>query len=903
MNSPSRLGVAAVLATMPLSAQVTLPEALDTPGWEWTTSAANPFIGIQSAEAEEDGDLARGVIIPPGNNIWGGEFENWIETTLTGPGVFKIRIRSSGDPYLEAILQIDGNIVDYWRPEYQWGPPAPSDWRVLSGAIHSGSHTVRVRGGFGFAGTLVVDTPAFEVDHAELLPLGPLIGEAMNATEQLWYGGGDVSVVTNAEAHDNSQAIRMTLTQGTAWIETAVTGPATVSWWRKGPAVIHLDGLATAFGSEVDWIRESFFVPPGEQVARWSRSDQSGGGIATVDEFTSQSESEVPLATALDTNQVLTQGGGGVWRGITSAAATDGVDLAWTQILPGAAPTWLETIIEGPAALEYEFAVRGDVQLSVTDNGHQIDSGHGLIFREHPGTHRTILPPGTHRIRFEASPGPSQFSAYGLFMLDQLTVTPLSSVPVSEALDALDLTWNSGGDQPWSGVLASLAPDATDALVSPELASGESAWLETSVTGPGTFSFQWTHGWDHANDWDFFVDGESLRWAYTHRQEPFYSRFLELGPGVHTLLWHLEGPRAGASLVLDQVRWNPAAQPATSDALDLPPSNIHWHNIGWDHAPGEGRAGGDALRFGIPGTYAHLTDLSLQIEGPAMVSFYAKTGPSCRLQFRADNDPRVVITTENAWQQFHIQIPPGKRTLNFLPSSSTSQPAAENSVWIDEVLITPNELPLATVLNANSAALTWTTNPANPWQGIDRIGQSDLVAAGPEQDEELSWLESQVQGPAVVKFLARGQGLSSNQPGLRVLVDGTQSTAVASASQKWVILYFPMGEHTLRLEAVAGFRNLTPEISAFNYAPMAGEPTIRMINGNVELTVPRPTGFADDQISMNLSERLELLGLSSSRAYHSEVFQSTPAAVVIRCDLSLYPVTPQSLYAAARFEP
>lgn len=84
---------------------------------------------------------------------------------------------------------------------------------------------------------------------------------------------------------------------------------------------------------------------------------------------------------------------------------------------------------------------------------------------------------------------------------------------------------------------------------------------------------------------------------------------------------------------------------------------------------------------------------------------------------------------------------------------------------------------------------------------------------------------------------------------------------------------------------------------------MAGEPTIRVIEGSLEVTVPRPDGYSDQQIGMNLSDRLDLLGKPSAKAHHATIFLSTPEVLVLRCDLSLYPVPPKSFFAAASFEP
>jgi hypothetical protein len=273
MSALPRLCALTLLASVPALAEVSLTEALDVPGWAWTTSAGNPFVGLESADADQDRDLARGVLVPERFLGGGGIFENWLETTVNGPGVFRILVRSSGDPYLDIALLVNGVNVDHWEPASGFGAPLLGNWRELSGAIHPGSHTVRVRACFGGRGrgTLPVDNPAFDADHADLLPLDPSLGDAMNATGQRWYAGGEVFPVEGEESHDGIKAVHIATTASMGWIETVVTGPATASWWRKSSTNIHIDRLAVASdpSANSDWIRDVFLVPPGEKVIRW----------------------------------------------------------------------------------------------------------------------------------------------------------------------------------------------------------------------------------------------------------------------------------------------------------------------------------------------------------------------------------------------------------------------------------------------------------------------------------------------------------------------------------------------------------------------------------------------------------------------------------------------------------
>jgi hypothetical protein len=884
-----------------------LEEAVDSPGWEWRTTEANPFVGIQSESARQGGDLAAGVLSPDGLFNFQDPVASWMETTVEGPRVFQIFVRSNGDPYLSAGIEVDGMEADQWTLEYAWGQPG--EWRAFSAAIRPGPHTVRVWGCFGCdeAGALPVDNPTIEIDQATLLPLDPGIGEAMDAPNQHWFAGGQVSVVVGQDAHDGTDAVRSDLAEGISWVETIVEGPATASWWRKGRASIQIDGLAVQDDLEVEWIRDVFFVPSGSKVIRWSDHDQGPGGKrSTLDQFSAIPAPEISLEVALDSVQTLTQGGGGIWKGVTTEAAPDGKDMAWLVVRSEDDATWLETVIEGPASLEYEAVVRGDLSLTVTANEQEIDHASGYIFGEKAHLHRCLLPPGTHRILWEATQGLSQFSGHALLILDQLTITPLQGVSLVEALDDPGLLWTTGGDRPWSGVVSALAFDGEDVVVSPELTAGESSWLETTVTGPGTFSYQCQprFGALSQRKWELLIDGEVLAWAPDYSRSAINSRFLELGPGEHSVRWVIEGALAGSALVLDRVQWVPAAQPAFAEALDLPPSEIHWQSVGWSALIDGARDGGDALRFGPVGTFTTLTPLTLRVQGPAEISFYAKTGPHCSLRYESNGVPREVVTTDGAWEHIYLQIPPGDREIHLVPGGSTTVPSLENSVWVDELRITPNAISIADVLDPFAPGLEWTTNPANPWTGIDRSGLSDVVAAGRSLTDEVSWLETRVEGPTVIKFLARGQGRDTYPivPGIRVLVDGNESATVYSTLRQWLVIYLRTGQHTLRFEAAQGVQQRNPEFQQLSVAPMRGEPTIRLVDGHLEVSVPRPAGFLDAQIGMNVSTRLTGLREPLAGRHPYTIFQSREEYLVLRYEVRLFG-SPKTLFGAARFDP
>ena len=144
------------------------------------------------------------------------------------------------------------------------------------------------------------------------------------------------------------------------------------------------------------------------------------------------------------------------------------------------------------------------------------------------------------------------------------TVTVYPTFTLATALDNNTLTFTTGGNADWFGQ-GKTTYDGTDAARSGIITHNQNSWMQTTVTGPGTFSFKWyasseigTSSWyDYLT---FSIDGvqtnkiggTSCSWtqcSYT------------LGTGIHTLKWNYlkdgtqdKGEDAG---FVDQIVWTP----------------------------------------------------------------------------------------------------------------------------------------------------------------------------------------------------------------------------------------------------------------------------------------------------------------------------------------------------------
>ena len=140
------------------------------------------------------------------------------------------------------------------------------------------------------------------------------------------------------------------------------------------------------------------------------------------------------------------------------------------------------------------------------------------------------------------------------------------SLALAEALDPPELTWNSGGDEPWFAQTGT-THDGEDAAESGPLSQGQTSWLKTTVEGPGNLRFHWkTEGSESIDVLSFSVDGTpSLNRGGTGDWE---EQLVEIADGSHLLRWtYLRGSDVGeARAWLDAVEFEAASEPSVTTA-------------------------------------------------------------------------------------------------------------------------------------------------------------------------------------------------------------------------------------------------------------------------------------------------------------------------------------------------
>ena len=110
-----------------------------------------------------------------------------------------------------------------------------------------------------------------------------------------------------------------------------------------------------------------------------------------------------------------------------------------------------------------------------------------------------------------------------------------STVTLQKALGADGLSFSTGGNAAWSGIVADTRTGRT-AAQSGAIANNQSSWLRTTVVGPGVLSFRWRVSSETKFDkLTFKVDTQTVATISGDTAWATISRYIP--PGVHTVQW------------------------------------------------------------------------------------------------------------------------------------------------------------------------------------------------------------------------------------------------------------------------------------------------------------------------------------------------------------------------------
>ena len=310
--------------------------------------------------------------------------------------------------------------------------------------------------------------------------------------------------------------------------------------------------------------------------------------------------------------------------------------------------------------------------------------------------------------------------------------------PIGQAVDAPYLAWTTGGDADWFPQ-TDTTYDGVSAAQSGSISDDQQTWVQTTVTGPGTLSFNWKVSSEE--DFDFLtfeVDGEER--GSISGEIDWENEIFTISPGTHTLRWIYSKDSSDSAnddaAWLDQVIYNAETNPL-GDAVDAP--QYTWSSGGagiWFRQT-------ETTHDGIDAAQAPAINLDQEswiqttIAGPGRLSFWWRLDSDfCSDFIFLERDSEYIDEFYGCgdWRDETVEIPPGSHTFRWTYSRSfgASKPAGPraglatpNAAWLDEVTFDPTIHPVITGRSGNITAFTgtnftlsiqWYGNPSPTFQ-------------------------------------------------------------------------------------------------------------------------------------------------------------------------------------------
>ena len=362
-----------------------------------------------------------------------------------------------------------------------------------------------------------------------------LVGWVTNGTTT-WTGHGAVT-------HDGTDAARSPVlaNNGSAWMQTTLAGPTTVSFWWKVSSEPNdrlrflVDGSEQAgISGDVDWQYRAFPIAAGNHTVRWQYLKDGGtaGGSdrAWVDQIVLGAMA--PVITAQPTNRAVNAG--------SSASFTVGVAAS--------------------APIGYRWHFNGT---PLTDGAGVTGSGTATLNLANVQAARA----GAYSVLVSNALGTVMSSNASLFLFHP--------VSVAEALDNATLAFTTGGTTTeWAGQQLT-SYDGEDAVQTGVMDDSTYSWIKATVNGPGTLTFWWKTSTELDHDYlRFILDGaDQMRIS---GEVGWQQIVFSVPSGSHELQWRYSRSPSGVGgqdrAWLDRVIYTPGG--TVVDAGDPPQIQI-----------------------------------------------------------------------------------------------------------------------------------------------------------------------------------------------------------------------------------------------------------------------------------------------------------------------------------------
>ncbi|MFC7337744.1 hypothetical protein ACFQY0_11190 [Haloferula chungangensis] len=773
---------------------LSLEEALDTPGRSWASSGDQVTPGDYGQLAFDGMDA---VSLAPADQTTSA----WVETTVHGPAlgsVYSARshlgITLNGEH--PALGTIETTVPD-------------TLWTRTEFSIPPGQHVLRLAGSD--------PNHPLMLDQVEITGQAVIsMADAIDAPSQSFHAGGGLWEPLHSPLASDGDAV-FAGGQGSAWIETEISGPALVQFdWQAGPdytrLTLELDGEEIAVAPVYEpWRTVGIELPAGSHTFRWifTSPENRRGAPAGLNQFRITPLAGLTLGEALDAPAQIwfTSGPPPHWIGQTDHSH-DGEDATCVPSSDDDSThggSDLQTSVTGPALVRFWWQKDGDGLAYFQMDGRNLAS----LTEENSWQEVTVaVPPGSHHFRWTRFKN-HYFERRAALYVDDFRIESLPvGLTLGDALNAPDLPWRTSADASWELAWRSLPGGGQEpAAISPATPGGTS-WIETDIIGPAVISFLYLEDSFGLSQGSLHLDGlqvATLRGASW--PDDAVSLRWPIPAGKHTVRWQWQvasssafGNSALERLMIDRVEVatnTPELESLFPQALGVGLIGSHPWTV--QAAPGGGfRAESNPV---LPGSQS---GIELTVPGNREVAF--RTGWA---KLRSNRIGGTFLNANGSWYAVHGQggylademdsvwhLPPGAD--HTLAWTSASANGAIDAMFLDQLSIDTPAFPIGESLGLPQK--TFLSTGGGRWYGQDGITHGEGSAVSSPGSGSLITMFT---GPGTVSWWWKSEDTPTNA-NARLIVwphgqPGIYATATGSFDWRREEVILPWGQ-SFRLE-------------------------------------------------------------------------------------------------------
>jgi M6 family metalloprotease-like protein len=749
-----------------------LGEALDNPVLIWAADGDNGWYG-QTASSIYGGSSAKSDVI-------GDNQKAWLKTQVDGSGTLNFYWKTSSELNADWLkFDIDGITMDQISGGTQW---ALKSFFLKTKGIHSLTWKY-IKNGSGAA-----YSDCAYVDRVEFIPTGSLAEAVDNNMLEFSSGGGSTyswvyQTYYNFYGGDAAQS-GYTPNNGETFLSTTVDAPGLLTFFWKVSSEQNHDYLEFCINDvwqqrisgEKEWAMMYDIYISGPCMLKWrykkDAANTSGNDAAWVDRI-SYNYYNSNLSDAVDNHALpLKTYGDRSWSvdnsihyyGSSSIKAGPMADKGMKSI-PRAN---VQSCLSGPGTISFYWrASTEDVDWAplkfMVDNVELGRIGGIADWEQRSFT----LSPGTHTVLwYYESFGDTTNGNEDTVWLDK--VEYIKEISLNEAIDNSSLVLESyGGGTSWTGV-EDVTAYTGDAARSGPIPDGYGSFLDTTVNGPKSLSFNWRVSSEENKDaLEFYID-DVFQTKISGNKSWEQKNYL-LGAGPHSLRWEYYKDGSGSAgsdcAWIDKVKLT--STPSIAEALDF--TGFVWNtdgNAAWVGQTFTAYYDDDAAQSGkISGN--QYTRLYTNITGPGLFYFWWKVSSEDYFdpfEFYIDGEKRNTISGEVDWQQKTYIIEPGDHLIEWKYSKNSAFNDGADCGWVDRIQWTPGIVPscdlnvpyqyptIQEAINAAREGCTVTVFPGRYYENIFISGKNIVVTSMIPSDQELvkeTIIDGGQKGPVV----------------------------------------------------------------------------------------------------------------------------------------------------------